>query len=639
MDLKALKALKPAEYAEAADGYRAVSEAADAAAERVGKQITTAMDAANEGKAADAAQKQLKKLAENFHYTQVECGLVSGSLNGFSAEIVSPRRRLIEALDDAAALGYPVSPAGDVTFPAGGENKATGGEVPGGTAVGNNGMLGPNNRALYGPGPNGLYSPDARTSGIDIHHGNPHHAKAQDIADRIAHALREATEIDERYSEGLGKLKAAPGLSVNTKTWADVASDVGAVSTAAREYLRDTVPLDKSPADRKEWWDSLSDEQREEYKIAFPEVIGNLDGIPALVRDEANRENLPLLIASLDGRHDEVSQTKLGGLEEIQKKLGKPSVPPMYLLGIGLEGNGRAIVSYGNPDTAKNVSAYVPGLGTKLNKEFAGGTMDRARHTALGAAEADPLSPTASIVWLGYDAPQTSVDDLAANTDVMFRDNAEAGAPAYNSFMAGISATHTNGDPHITAIGHSYGSLTVGLAAQEKGGVPGADDIILVGSPGTGAQHADELNVGSQHVFVGAADNDIVTKLPNHEEASGMAAGAVGGGSAGLVLGLGIAGPPGGLVGGTAGTLIGGIAGYSSQDQQTDPSQIWFGTDPANKQFGATRFLVNDGPTLIEGGTAAHSQYFTPTKDQMSADNIAKIVVGKSDEIILERPR
>ncbi|WP_405696086.1 hypothetical protein [Streptomyces coelicoflavus] len=246
MDLKALKTLKPAEYAEAADGYRAVSDAADAAADRIGKQISNTMDAANEGKAADAAQKQLKKLAENFHYTQVECGLVSGALNGFSAEIVSPRRRLIEALDDAAALGYPVSPEGDVTFPAGGENKATGGEVPGGTAVGNNGMLSPNNRALYGPGPNGLYSPDARTSGIDIHHGNPHHAKAQEIADRIAHALREATEIDERYSEGLGKLKAAPGLSVNTKTWADVASDVGAVSTAAREYLR-TPSLWTSP--------------------------------------------------------------------------------------------------------------------------------------------------------------------------------------------------------------------------------------------------------------------------------------------------------------------------------------------------------------------------------------------------------
>ncbi|MBQ0828647.1 alpha/beta hydrolase [Streptomyces tagetis] len=615
MDLAALKGLKPAEYAEAADGYRMVSDAADAAGKRIDKQITKAMKEANEGEAADAAQKQLKKLSENFRYTRVECGLVSGSLNGFSAEIASPRRRLIAALDDAAALGYPVSSAGDVTFPAGGENKATGGEIPGGTAVGDNGMLGPGNRALYGPGPNGLYSPDAGAGGIDIHHGNPHHAKAQDIADRIAHALREATEIDERYSKALGKLKAAPGLDVTTKTWADVASDVGAVSSAAREYLRDTVPFDKSPADRKEWWDGLTDEQREEYKIAFPEVIGNLDGIPALVRDEANRENLPLLIASLEGRHDEVSQAKLGGLEKIQEKLGKPSVPPMYLLGIGLEGNGRAVVAYGNPDTSKNVAAYVPGLGTKLDSEFADGTIKRAFYTAVGAQKFDASS--SAIVWLGYDAPQS--------IDVMTALGAERGAPAYNSFMDGISATNTNPDSHVTAIGHSYGSRLVGAATQEAGGIPGVDDVILVGSPGVGVDKAEELGVGKNHVWVGAAENDIVTKLPSKNEA--------------------LAGTIGFFSGGPLGAYLGGeIADLGDDD-------IWFGKDPASKAFGANRFQTLPGPALMQPSfpdvleskldIEAHSNYFTPEegKDKVSAQNIAAIVAGHPEYVIRETPR
>lgn len=44
----------------------------------------------------------------------------------------------------------------------------------------------------------------------------------------------------------------------------------GAVSSAATEYLRDQILLDKCPADRKEWWDSLSDEEREEYKDCIP---------------------------------------------------------------------------------------------------------------------------------------------------------------------------------------------------------------------------------------------------------------------------------------------------------------------------------------------------------------------------------
>ncbi|MFJ5026827.1 alpha/beta hydrolase [Streptomyces sp. NPDC088560] len=604
MDLKTLKAIDPSEYADAADGYRRMSDAAGAARDRVDKHITKTMRQANEGEAATAALKKLNELSQNFHYTEAECGLISGALTGFSSEITAPRRRLLEALDDADSLGYTVGSDGRVTYPAGGQNGLTGETIAGGTVTGFNGIY------SRGPGPDmtGLRSP------------NPNRAKAQGIADRIAHAVQEATEIDDRYSKALGKLKAAPGLTVDTKTWADVASDVDAVSSAATQYLLDHIPMDKSPADITKWWDSLSDEERDEYKRAFPEVIGNLDGIPAVVRDEANRENIQTLIAKLEGQHDDDSQTKLDGLKGIQEKLLAGSDPPMYLLGIGDEGNGRAIVAYGNPDTAKNVSAYVPGLGTRLDGDFAGGTMKRAQDTALTAREISSHSSTSSIVWLGYDAPQLSAGDFLSSRSVMFRDDAEAGAPAYNQFMAGISATHENGDPHITAIGHSYGSLTVGLAAQEKGGIPGADDIILVGSPGTGANSADQLNVGKGHVFVGAAEHDIVTGLPSKGQAAG---GVVGG-----VLGA-FAGAP----------EVGAAAGASASDPNGD--DLWFGKDPASKAFGATRFEVSDGPTIFEdhGQMKAHSNYFNPAKDQMSADNIARIVVGKSDEIVREQPR
>lgn len=195
----------------------------------------------------------------------------------------------------------------------------------------------------------------------------------------------------------------------------------------------------------------------QEYLDVAPDLIGSLDGIPSLARDEANRNYLPVLIDSLEKQGGEDAQTKLGGLRKIEEKLGEQTRVPMYLLGIGDEGNGRAIVAYGNPDTAKNVSAYVPGLGTKLDDSFAGGTLQRAMDTAKGARRHDPSS--ASIVWLGYDAPQS--------VDVMSKGDAERGAPAYNEFMNGLGATNENKDPHITAIGHSYGSLTVGTAAQQ----------------------------------------------------------------------------------------------------------------------------------------------------------------------------
>ncbi|PKV90177.1 alpha/beta hydrolase [Streptomyces sp. TLI_146] len=327
-------------------------------------------------------------------------------------------------------------------------------------------------------------------------------------------------------------------------------------------------------------------------------------------------------------------------MKSIDHQLRAGSDPPMYLLGIGDQGNGRAIVSYGDPDTAKNVSAYVPGLGTKLDEHFANNDLKRARDTAVGARFADPGNPTASIVWLGYDAPQFSsekfleLNKLAENFAVMGDQDAKAGASAYNQFMAGISATHENGDPHVTAIGHSYGSLTVGLAAQQHGGIPGADDIILVGSPGTEAKTADALGVGRNHVYVGAAKNDIVTQLPSKTQVSGTTAGTL------------LAGPG-----------LGGYLGHKIGEVVDGPDQLYFGTDPASHEFGAQRFATGDGPPLIDRGqllasimdgdmdelpspdVSAHSHYFDPDEDPVSARNIARVVAGKGNEIDHEEPR
>jgi hypothetical protein len=280
----------------------------------------------------------------------------------------------------------------------------------------------------------------------------------------------------------------------------------------------------------------------------------------------------------------------------------------MYLLGIGDQGNGRAIISFGNPDTARHVSSYVPGLGTNLDKDFAKGTVDRAQQTAIGAQKYDPSS--ASIVWLGYDAPL-----LEERVTVSSPADAEAGAPAYNRFMDGIRATNQNADPHITAIGHSYGSLTVGTAAQQPGGIPGADDIVLLGSPGVGADHAGELGVGQDHVYVGASDNDPVSMAPSFGEAAGGA------------IGRWIAGAPGAVWGAELGDI--------------GDDDNWYGTDPASEAFGGRRFVVADGPRPLvdELGMNAHANYFNPQKDPESADNIARVVAGLGHTVSPEQHR
>lgn len=605
-----LRDVRCAELEGAADGWGRASNRADAARDRIDRQLLAGLTATQEGEAARAAVGRLRALGRNLSYIYTECGLVRTTLNSLAQDLRGTQRQLRDALDEAAGLKLTVLADGSVSYPEAGEDPLTKEKLRGGTASGH---------AYLPSAPAGFTSP------------NPLAAKAQAVADRIARALSEAAEIDARYAGTLRRLTAQEGLHVTDAMWTDANADAAAVRALTADYLRDAIPHDATPAERLAWWQGLTAERREEYLAVHPDLIGNLDGIPAPVRDAANRDNLALLMGKLAGAEDDRSRTMLAGLRSIDEQLRAGGHPPMFLLGVGDEGNGRAIVSYGNPDTARNVSAYVPGLGTGLDEAFAENDLKRARDTLLGAAEYD--ASTASIVWLGYDAPQLSSDDIMGNADVMFTDNAAAGASAYGDFMAGIAATNEHDDPHLTAMGHSYGSLTVGQAAQREGGIPGVDDIVLVGSPGTGADSADDLGVGRAHVYVGAAENDPVTRMPAKGEAQGMGMGALGGASVGAALG----GPVGAAVGAAGGATM----AYFAQDAQTEESEIWFGTDPAHEDFGARRFRVDEGrrPIMDMGGVDAHSNYFDPGKDVTSADNIARIVVGDYRDVQLDGHR
>lgn len=588
----ALREVKCAELEEAADGWGRVSNRADAARDRIESQLLPGLHGTQKGEAVGAAVGRLRRLGANFQYIYTECGLLRTTLNSLAHEIKTQQRVLQGALDDAAALRFTVHADGSVTYPAGGEGLVDGKPLAGGTASGV-----PNPDMVT---PSGLVAP------------NPNAGKAQDIADRVAQAVRTAADADWRYARILRSLKAQEGLGVPAATWKDAAADAAAVRQTAGSYLRNAIPHDESPAERKAWWAALTDEQREEYLAVYPDQIGNLDGIPALVRDAANRDNLQLLMGKLEGRDGEESAAKLAALREIDRQLrAVPGAgePPIYLLGIGDQGNGRAIVSYGNPDTARNVAAYVPGLNTSLDEEFAGGDLKRARDLSIASNRYG--APAAAIVWLGYDAPQSP--DGLGTLSVAAGGRAEEGGLAFREFMSGIQAANGSGDPHMTAIGHSYGSRTVGAATQHPGGIPGVDDIVFVGSPGVGVDRAEDLGVGRDHVFVGAAANDVVTKLPSKGES---AVGAVE-------------------------MLFGGpAAAYAFGDMvDREDDDVWFGKDPASEAFGARRFEVGDGPPLIAGGKLtvdAHSEYFDPELDKASVENMALIAAGRSRNVKME---
>ena len=104
-----------------------------------------------------------------------------------------------------------------------------------------------------------------------------------------------------------------------------------------------------------------------------------------------------------------------------------------------------------------------------------------------------------TIAWIGYDAPQVPGwenpgKSLSGAWEVSNDDAAKAGARDLARFYDGLGASHEGAPAHLTAIGHSYGSLTTGLALQEPGN-HGVGDAIFDGSPGVAASTAEQLNL------------------------------------------------------------------------------------------------------------------------------------------------
>jgi hypothetical protein len=189
-------------------------------------------------------------------------------------------------------------------------------------------------------------------------------------------------------------------------------------------------------------------------------------------------------------------RSQLKGMDAIQARLdaggipdknGDPRLPQAYLLGFDTKGNGQAIIANGNPDTADNTVVYVPGTGAGL--EGAGKDIKRMTDVWQEARTQAPAESTATITWIGYDAPQNVLTDSPSPS------YAYDAAPELNNFLDGLQ----------TAQG---GDAVVGAAAKEH--QIAADDIVVAGSPGMLVGDAGDLDVGRGHVWSEAARTDPV---------------------------------------------------------------------------------------------------------------------------------
>ncbi|MCV7124178.1 hypothetical protein H7H53_14010, partial [Mycobacterium lacus] len=197
--------------------------------------------------------------------------------------------------------------------------------------------------------------------------------------------------------------------------------------------------------------------------------------------------------------------------QALQRTLSDPANKGASLILLDTASNPRkvlAAVGVGDVDNAERVGVTVGGLNTRVSasvKEMVSEAQAQRREASLLRGQAHVPNPdaVASIAWLGYDAPDSLKD---VTHDWLARD----AAGPLNSFYKGLAATTNAPDHHITAFGHSYGSLVTSLALQQ--GAP-VSDVVLYGSPGTELTNVTQLGVQPGHAYYMIGVNDHVSDI------------------------------------------------------------------------------------------------------------------------------
>ncbi|TVT42519.1 alpha/beta hydrolase [Amycolatopsis rhizosphaerae] len=370
---------------------------------------------------------------------------------------------------------------------------------------------------------------------------------AVELQDRIQEVLSSAEDVDSDFCAVLDRILSNQVIdSGNGRTDLAAAGNSGAALGALS--IPAPPPPGATPAANAAWWATLSQNQKQVLMRDHPELVGNRDGVEAWARNQANLAMVPKLRAQLQQQYDAlVAQCrdtgpnlpailalkdirhKLDSLNAVDKIMRLPTGevdPNKQLLTLDVSGRAaRAAIANGNVDTAQHVAVFTPGMNSAVNENMAGyvhdmkNVRDDAQNLLLRYGDG---SSVATVTWLGYEPPAVPVGGKIFEagksiTDLVGGDAAVGGANKLAQFDQGINASRTN-EPHMTALGHSYGSLTTGIALQQNTGV---DDTVFFGSPGITGKPAlgpipvsgnplHDLQVPTGHAYDLAADGDPI---------------------------------------------------------------------------------------------------------------------------------
>jgi hypothetical protein len=552
-----------------------------------------------QGSGGDAARASLDKLSAYLAAHGEEMARVSAATGNAADEIEGVKATLQRIQSDAQHEGFSIDPAtGEVT---------------------------PLNKGLV---------------------GDPIYALQQaDLETRIKELLAAANKADA----GLAQAIASAGNDANAAGQPETRPDV-------LEAL--SKPLPDDPKQFHDLWEKLTPEEKD-VLYQRDHSIGNHNGMPTADRDYYNRltldddlkqaqaaqaqadalknqhpdwangQNIPppnkpgaifddrLKYEAWQRQYDGAlnGSKYLPDLQAVDKAVRDNPDRKLMLLDTHNGRQARAAIAVGDPDAATHVSVTTPGLNTTVHGGIAG-MADEATHVRDEALNQLLIAgrgneTVAAVAWIGYDPPQVPGTDqagasLAGGWEVSHDAVAKAGAHDLAQFYDGINATH-QGQLDLTAIGHSYGSLTTGLALQEPGN-HGVDNALFYGSPGIEATTPAQLGLQPGHVFTMETPDDPIQKVYDAPPWAHAAAAA-------------LPGPLGSLAESTLRTLDLSGAGQFGPNPATNPNFSHLATDTVT---------VPDGRTLQ--AASGHSDY--PRWDSANKQlyttgyNIAAVIGG-----------
>lgn len=381
--------------------------------------------------------------------------------------------------------------------------------------------------------------------------------------------------LENKPNTSIVSVSAAPQLQALSAVPSSRVSDFVSQNP---HFVHDLLSSPPPAAQVGGWWASLSDSDRRNLTLGAPELIGNLDGVPYVVRNDANRRQLRSTIRELEleglnaGRAIAAQNLqRLNMLYSIADALGPTTAnPPRSLISLDTHDAGKVAIVLGDLDTADYVSYLIPGMFITVEGNVVEWADTAARLydeqvswlSLLAQAGANvSLETVATVAWIGYQTPHL--------LNVGSLDLAYEGRDAIAATIDGLQTLRGENQPFISLLAHSYGS-TAALLALEQDTV--VDALAMIGSPGSPAQSIHELNVRGD-VFVGEAVWDPI------------------------------------------------------------PNSSFFGSDPGSTAYGAKVMSVAGAVDVIThrvlASSTGHNEYFSPGTESMR--NLALIGINKGE--------